>query len=812
MSQDLHRRNNSNLTDTNLLTWHNSFTIRYLKGKKVAAKLTNGVSLSRGDGKKYYSPESINLTAVLCLDGVDVDKRNSTWPVTLKILDLNNHAADNQSRLMSIPLFKLGKDKEKESGKDKEKEYGYSIDDYFKILFDDCALAATVGFMVHDARDNKLKKVFLTVLTASGDMPALAKLIQSLNVKAYSFCRYCIGVKDTFRTADSNVKIYAVKDEIRRKGLNVFNVAEELKSLNDQRGVMKQRGGNVTGLDFSLALKDKNFRDKIRPLLKQKDLHSIIGFKELTHYFEFDEPTRFNIGPVLDIMHNVLEGLGRKIISLITNSLKREFVYGMMLTKEEIIKINQILYLNRNLPTIFGEEVHDIRIIHKAEIFLNIMIWLPMLINGTSLNNELKHVIIGFAEVVKICFRRFIYKSTLGDITALCQGFVADYERCFRSEKYGEAFADMYTAALHEIIHIPKLLLTFGPLVFYSGFSTERTMAEFKRSHKAKKHATKSLSNKDICLNNIMGCLKLIFNSTFDDILRRRVIENSTEVLSYSHLKNLDKHKAAALLELVKEDPKLKRQKHRLLETEFKQITTRGLSSEGSYSTSVGTNKLVGVTKAVKFSAFKIPADLKEEIKKFFEGELHTLRSQTSAMNRELNPDRIKVILFTNLEVNNVDGFPVERLSKTQNTTINCFNIRKGISSGKLQNKNSICLITNYGVNKKIRDKIHYFGIHEDNPDIQFGIGFIKDFVEFKYKYIKIKLALMLVFENVDTHEEVYNCPTPLDDTQSEPHRIHLGFKVKDCEIGCYKWVRLDAVKAAAHQMHVANKKLFFFF
>lgn len=777
--------------DPNIITWQNAFNTRVLKTESVKTKTSSGLLLGRGDNEKYYNEAKINLTAVLCLDGVDVNKRNATWPITLKILDLNGKSINHQCRLMSLPLFKMGND-----GNDKE--YNYSIDEFFNCLFDEFALMSSVGFYVHDVLDNTIKKVHLTITTANGDMPALMKLVKNSGHAGYSPCRYCLILKDTFKSQESNVLVDDIKERIRNEGLDVFDDIEALKTLlKKNKGVIHNKGGVFTHEDFDLPLKDKNYRNKIvKPLVKDKDLTSIIGFKEVTNYFKFDKPTAISIGPVMDVMHNQLEGIGQKMVKLIVDYKAEDFENGYMLTKAEIEKINKVLRRFKNLPVNYGEMIIDIRKIYKAEMYLNLMGWLSVLLISTSLKPELKELFIGFSHIIQFCFSRYIYKYQIPKITSFIETFVRKYEKCFRSRR----FHHMVIVAIHEMIHIPKLVLHYGPLCNYSGFSIERVMAQFKRSFRGKKHAVKSLSKKEIGLFNIIECIKTSQNSTFEEELRKRVIEQSNKVLPLKYLKRLDVDKAKELTSSLKRDRELSQQKVHLI-----QFNSPVHNDESPIvrdkETSYMPNSFQGNVSYPSFNRLNVPVSLLDEI----EQQLKLISNE-----EKIDKADIEVTSYTNLLINNCMNFEAETATRTPVSEITHYRVRKSLSKGDQQKKGSIALISSYGLGnliENLKDGSEIFDINtaDGSPDIEkssfiFGIAYLKNFFTFSYKGFKISCLLGLVFEGLTRNTLKFG-----------EQDTCVGFKIGNSrKDGVFRWLEPDSVHGLAHQFNLDGTSYFF--
>lgn len=406
------------------------------------------------------------------------------------------------------------------------------------------------------------------------------------------------------------------------------------------------------------------------------------------------------------------------------------------------------------------------------------------------------------AKIVSFCFSFWIKKTEIPEITNFIEDFISSYESYFNRVEHRH----MVTVALHELVHIPLLTVVYGPMIIFSGFSIERIMSDVKRSNNSRKNVSKSLSKKEIGLFNIMRVIQLINNTGFTGMLQRRVIEESTKVLQLNHYVNLDVNVSKSVLELLNNDEELTR------------VRTKALKNINAIDELLDDHRncLSGKEVSIRLEDLEIPDELKLELT----GAIAKMSGQRINENYPNFEEKdIQIKSYTNLHIKSIkihhkDKFEVA--TKTPLKDRSHFNIRKSLHQGPAQNKSSIVLLTSYGlknasgedgleVPRKIRGNKCEIRLGSENSlAINIGAGYIKELYKVQYQDVKLELALVLVFEDLEPNNFHYKLGS------SEMVTIQTGFKCSEYNNGHYRWVPISHIKSVCHQMIIDETVNFF--
>ncbi|CCH46998.1 hypothetical protein BN7_6605 [Wickerhamomyces ciferrii] len=528
-------------------SFYNSMFARMMKGKMVKGETSDGETHHRiidGRRAKYYEKDVLNLSLVLSLDGIELDKANSIWPVAISIIDNGEqyYQKDNEMhRSMAIPLFSLPNN--------------YQIDEFFNVLYDDLCHLSTNGMYVMNPITNTPMKVFATLVCCCGDMPAQAKLTSSSNAVGLSFCRFCSKLKRVYTSKElkngkTKYKLRDINEEFNN--INLMDI-EGLSNLEATRGKVRPGNGSFTDTHFNMKPKNGGYRLLAEQALKENNkLSSLLGFSKINNFHKFELAIQVHSGIVMDPMHNVLEGLASRIVSVITND---ELVdKNLAFDKQTIANINQfIIKKNYNtFPTSFGEMMKSFAEIKKAEMYISLVLLLVPIIfeefPDHGISKKFVSVINKFKHIMVFCFRFNITQKEKSKIYDLTTSFITEYEKIFDSH----GMRNNVTVALHETHHLAALTNTFGPLAMYNTFANERLVGSIKSSYHGRATASKSVNKKEISLFNHMQSLKNALGVTdFKEMSVKAKTKIIKKTLPVNLYQTLDNEQCEALSESI---------------------------------------------------------------------------------------------------------------------------------------------------------------------------------------------------------------------------------------------------------------------
>ncbi|CAN6675192.1 hypothetical protein TRVA0_115S00100 [Trichomonascus vanleenenianus] len=481
-----------NRSSTTISDVWDSEGFRDLKKKSIKSFHSSGGYIT--DGKKYFET-SHEISLTLAADGVNPFSFKPQEIVTLCLVNNNlNQEVRQLKENVHIPMAfpKVAEKVIREAAQNKStRRFRPMYDTFLQPLIDDFAEMG-IGFNVYDASIQKIVNVKMHLTQVTGDLPAVAYLMQMKGHLAKYPCRTCKSMREcgTQHDHESNTD--------RKYGGVLPNetTSNDIRKHDEFKEILKEH--------------EKMYNDEKVTEAQLNDYQREHGIKGSSIFFRLgsiEMPWSF----VPDAMHMIHVNIAKSMLSLLGDEEKSN------LNSKARRKLDKILQaFNIHLPsTLGGKDFPEnffrfgLKSNTKAIVWKRLLELFPSLIYCLWVNlpeylvrkDEEKQCreFLGFMlELTEMCNQITHSSISIGDLKRL-EKAISHFEAIFQYRVYKEddlLTLNYFTLPLHMLTHICAYIKRSGIPRHNWCFTMERSCRTIKLLSQGCKFPIKAISNK----------------------------------------------------------------------------------------------------------------------------------------------------------------------------------------------------------------------------------------------------------------------------------------------------------------------------